>query len=69
MFAVTVASVILFLLAHPPTAIAAQERQRQPIIDMHLHADLPPEEIPAGAPAICRPEPCQGEGDATSGAG
>jgi predicted TIM-barrel fold metal-dependent hydrolase len=34
---------------------------------MHLHADLPPHDIPAGAPALCRPEPCRGQGGATSG--
>ena len=33
---------------------------------MHLHADLPPHEIPAGAPALCRPEPCRGDGEATA---
>jgi predicted TIM-barrel fold metal-dependent hydrolase len=40
--------------------------QRPPIIDMHLHADLPPHEVPAGAPAFCRPEPCEGHGSATA---
>jgi predicted TIM-barrel fold metal-dependent hydrolase len=40
--------------------------QRPPIIDMHLHADLPPHDVPAGAPAFCRPEPCQGDGPATA---
>ena len=40
--------------------------QDQSIIDMHLHADLPPMEIPAGAPGICRPEPCEGTGAATA---
>jgi uncharacterized protein len=42
-------------------------RQRPPIIDMHLHADLPPHGIEAGAPALCRPEPCVGDGAATAG--
>ncbi|MDC6355707.1 MULTISPECIES: amidohydrolase family protein [unclassified Robiginitalea] len=32
-------------------------RQRLPIIDMHLHTGFP-HELPAGAPALCRPEPC-----------
>ncbi len=40
--------------------------QRPPIIDMHLHADLPPHDVQAGAPAFCRPEPCQGTGPATA---
>lgn len=40
--------------------------QRPPIIDMHMHADLPPEEIHPGQPAFCRPEPCTGDGAATA---
>ncbi len=51
---------LILFSAHLP----AQERPT--IIDMHVHADLPPYEIPAGAPALCRPEPCQGEGKATA---
>jgi predicted TIM-barrel fold metal-dependent hydrolase len=47
-----------------PARLSSQERL--PVIDMHLHADLPPYEIPAGAPALCRPEPCQGAGKATA---
>ncbi len=56
-------ALLLSRLIHEP--IFAQERQ--PIIDMHLHADLPPHDVPAGAPALCRPEPCLGQGAATSG--
>lgn len=41
-------------------------QERPPIIDMHLHADLPPYDVPPGAPALCRPEPCRGEGPATA---
>jgi hypothetical protein len=41
-------------------------QERLPIIDMHLHADLPPHEIQAGEPSICRPEPCDGESHATA---
>lgn len=40
--------------------------QKRPIIDMHMHADLPPHEVPAGAPAVCRPEPCDVGGHATA---
>lgn len=40
--------------------------KRLPIIDMHLHADLPPHEIHGGEPSICRPEPCEGESHATA---
>ena len=32
---------------------------------MHVHADLPPHPVPPGAPALCRPEPCEGKGGAT----
>jgi len=41
-------------------------QERLPVIDMHLHADLPPHEVLAGDPAFCRPEPCEGEGHATA---
>lgn len=44
--------------------LVAQERP--PIIDMHMHADLPPHDVSPGTPAICRPEPCRGEGRATA---
>lgn len=37
---------------------------RLPIIDMHMHTGLP-HEVPAGTPALCRPEPCKGDGQAT----
>ena len=50
-------------LSHAPS-LPAQERP--PIIDMHLHADLPPDDVPPGAPALCRPEPCKGTGQATA---
>jgi predicted TIM-barrel fold metal-dependent hydrolase len=59
-----VSGVCLCVLIQLSARLAAQERP--PIIDVHLHADLPPYEIPAGAPALCRPEPCQGEGRATA---
>ena len=47
-----------------PAALLAQERP--PIIDMHLHTDLPPHDVAPGTPALCRPEPCQGTGRATA---
>ena len=47
-----------------PATLLAQARP--PIIDMHLHADLPPHDVPPGTPALCRPEPCQGTGHATA---
>lgn len=48
------------------TPLFAQERGEQPppIIDMHMHTGLP-HEVPEGIPALCRPEPCTGEGSAT----
>ncbi|MEZ5366505.1 MAG: amidohydrolase family protein [Bryobacterales bacterium] len=38
-------------------------QNHQPIIDMHMHTHHPAD-VPAGAPAICRPEPCEGKGAA-----
>jgi predicted TIM-barrel fold metal-dependent hydrolase len=52
--------------ADKAAAAAKAARQRPPIIDMHLHADLPPIPIDPGAASICRPEPCAGEGKATA---
>jgi hypothetical protein len=48
-----------------PAMVLAQAQA--PIIDMHLHADLPPYDIQAGTPDLCRPEPCQGTGRPTAG--
>jgi predicted TIM-barrel fold metal-dependent hydrolase len=67
MMIILAAAAALFALVVTPAPLGAQEQSRPPIIDMHLHADLPPEAIAAGAPALCRPEPCLGEGSATSG--
>lgn len=58
------ASMAALGVAQVPSALLAQERP--PIIDMHLHADLPPDDIPPGAPGLCRPEPCLGTGRATA---
>ncbi len=44
------------------TPVYAQTRP--PVIDMHMHAHLP--EMPAGIPALCRPDPCRGEGHASA---
>lgn len=55
-------SVVLVLAGSmAPEALRAQDRP--PIIDMHMHTHHPAE-FPAGAPALCRPEPCQGQGAA-----
>ncbi len=53
---------LMGLDAHCQNGHGAQARP--PIIDMHMHTGLP-HDVPAGAPAFCRPEPCQGEGHAT----
>ena len=50
------------LVSLVPDPVFAQERA--PVIDMHLHADLPPHDVPDGAPSLCRPEPCKGDGAA-----
>lgn len=51
-----------FVAGLVPDAVFAEERP--PVIDMHLHADLPPYEVPEGTTALCRPEPCEGDGAA-----
>jgi predicted TIM-barrel fold metal-dependent hydrolase len=56
--------IVGFCVCHAPATLLAQGRP--PVIDMHLHADLPPHDVPAGAPALCRPEPCEGAGQATA---
>lgn len=58
------ASTAVVCISQAPAPSLAQERP--PIIDMHLHADLPPHDVPPGAPGLCRPEPCEGTGRATA---
>lgn len=58
--------ILLFSLFLGMLVLPLFGQERLPIIDMHLHADLPPYKIDGGAPSLCRPEPCQGEGHATS---
>ena len=60
----TLVIVFLICVSHSPAPLLAQERP--PIIDMHMHTGLPPHDVPAGTPALCRPEPCRGEGPATA---
>src|SRR4029453_16351115 len=43
------ASIAVVCVCQAPATLLAQERP--PIIDMHLHADLPPHEIAPGMPA------------------
>lgn len=52
--------------ADAQTQTQSTQEKHLPVIDMHLHADLPPHEVPAGAPSFCRPEPCKGQGGATA---
>ena len=55
---------ILILLYIFPCTMTANSQDKLPIIDMHLHADLPPYDVKGGTPALCRPEPCVGTGHA-----
>jgi len=56
--------VTVLCIGFQTAALPAQKRE--PVIDMHMHADLPPHDVPKGAPALCRPHPCRGEGAATA---
>jgi uncharacterized protein len=58
-------SAVIFILSGP-LSLPLFGQERLPIIDMHLHADLPPHEIHRGEPSLCRPEPCEGESHATA---
>ncbi|CAN5495583.1 amidohydrolase family protein [soil metagenome] len=53
---------ILFL-GQLPVPLFGQERP--PFIDMHMHTGAPLD-LPAGAPAPCLPQPCNGKGKATA---
>ena len=55
--------ILLAMTGGFPSVLVAQARP--PIIDMHMHTHHPAE-FPAGAPAICRPDPCVGRGAATA---
>jgi uncharacterized protein len=56
----------LFFFFSLSITLYSQSQKKLPIIDMHLHADLPPYDVPAGTPALCRPEPCEGTGKSTA---
>jgi hypothetical protein len=55
-------AILMGLNAYSQDGLKVQKRP--PIIDMHMHTGLP-HEVPAGTPALCRPEPCKGDGQAT----
>ena len=55
---------IISMSLHAYSQDDPEVQDRPPIIDMHMHTGLP-HHVPAGIPAICRPEPCEGEGQAT----
>ncbi len=58
-------AVLITVLAWNANAQATMEsNKRPPIIDMHMHTGLP-HEVPEGAPSLCRPAPCHGDGHAT----
>ena len=54
----------ILMIANANSQNDSKERRPDPIIDMHMHTGLP-HEVPPGTPALCRPEPCKGEGRAT----
>jgi hypothetical protein len=58
--------VVLFAMA-PGIPSGLEAQARPPIIDMHMHTNHPAE-FPAGAPGVCRPDPCTGRGSATANA-
>jgi predicted TIM-barrel fold metal-dependent hydrolase len=60
---INVLRLIVALLLVPLHAMA---QERPPIIDMHMHIDVPLD-LPAGAPAPCLPAPCERKGKATVG--
>lgn len=62
--ATALATLAIIIANRPVPDPAAQERP--PVIDMHLHADLPPYDVPPGSPALCRPAPCEGTGQSTA---
>lgn len=53
---------LITIIGLAPDTTSAQ--QRPAIIDMHMHTGLP-HKVPPGTPALCRPEPCSGDGQAT----
>jgi uncharacterized protein len=59
-----VAATLLVAASSPFQPLLAE--QRPPVIDMHMHADLPPNGPSGGEPGLCRPEPCRGAGQATA---
>ncbi len=58
----TLFSIAIILVCSSHLSLPLLGQERPPIIDMHLHAHHP--DVPAGTPALCRPEPCRGEGPA-----
>jgi predicted TIM-barrel fold metal-dependent hydrolase len=61
----TLSMVSVLLLLASPSCVALSAQERDPIIDMHMHAHHIPLDLPPGAPPPCRPFPCQPEGTAT----
>lgn len=55
---------IILMMIHAYSQNDPKDQRQHPIIDMHMHTGLP-HEVPAGTPALCRPEPCKGDGQAT----
>lgn len=57
--------IISFILFLGQSSVPLFAQERPPIIDMHMHIDIPLN-LPAGAPAPCLPSPCIRQGTATA---
>jgi uncharacterized protein len=58
-------NILSFFLFFSLMSVPLFGQERPPVIDMHMHTGMP-HHVPEGTPALCRPEPCQGEGGATA---
>lgn len=59
--------ILSFFLSLGLLSVPLFGQERPPVIDMHMHTGMP-HHVAEGTPALCRPEPCQGEGGATASA-
>lgn len=55
---------IFFIYLNADGQNFSKTNERLPIIDMHMHTGMP-HKVPPGTPALCRPAPCSGNGEAT----
>lgn len=54
-----------FMISFGMSCYGQDDRDREPIIDMHMHTGLP-HDVPEGTPSLCRPEPCDRDGYAVT---